>query len=305
MKILIATQKPFANKAINQMKQKIEESSNKMILFENYTSQSDLVEAVGPCDAMIIRSDKITKEVIEKAKNMKIIVRAGAGYDNVDLDAANKQNIVVMNTPGQNSNAVAELALGLMIYATRNLFDGSSGSELLGKKLGVHAYGNISSNLCKKAKALGMEVYAHSRTRKRTEADGVKYIKDASELYSFCDFVSLHLPKNKTTEKSINYTLLSRMREKTVLINTARAELINEEDLLKIMTEKPKFKYMSDVAPKRVKEFKEKFSERFFSPPKKMGAQTAEANINAGIAAVEQINRFFAYDDTTFKVNEV
>lgn len=264
-----------------------------------------MLEAVADADAMIIRSDKITPAVIEAAKNLKIVVRAGAGYDNVNLEAATANNVVVMNTPGQNSNAVAELAIGMMIYQARNHFNGTSGTELKGKKLGIHAYGNVGRLVANIAKGFGMEIFAFDPfiSREKIEAEGVTVCDTAQELYAASDYISLHIPANDKTKKSINYDLLSNMKDRGVIINTARKEVIDENGLVKIMEEKPNFKYVSDIAPDNQDLLKEKFGTRVFFTPKKMGAQTAEANINAGIASANQIIAFLKEGNTTFKVN--
>jgi D-3-phosphoglycerate dehydrogenase len=255
---------------------------------------------------MIIRSDKATKEVIEAAKNLKVIVRAGAGYDNIDLDAATANNVVAMNTPGQNSNAVAELALGMMVYLARNGYNGKPGTELRGKKLGIHAYGNVGRYVAEIARGFGMSVYAFDPfvDKEKIQADGVTPVDSVEELYSTCQYISLHIPANDKTKKSINFELLNKMPENAVLVNTARKEVIDEDGILKLMDERPDFKYISDIAPDCAHVFEEKYEGRFFFTPKKMGAQTAEANINAGIAAVNQIIAFFESGDETFRVNK-
>ena len=303
MRILIATEKPFARQAISEMQKKIKASKNEMVLLENYTSTGDFIASASACDAMIIRSDKITNEVLTKASRLQIVVRAGAGYDNVDLESAKQNKVVVMNTPGQNSNAVAELVLGFCIFAYRNFFGGGSGRELQGKKFGVQGYGNIASILTKKGKTLGMEVYAHSRHSQRAIADGAIFVENAVSFYSTCDIVSLHLPSNSQTNSSIGFELLSRMPCNGLLVNSARKEIVDEDELLQVMEQKREFKYFADIAPTKVEIFRSRFGDRFFSPPKKMGAQTAEANINAGVAAVEQIVKYFESGDRTFQVN--
>jgi D-3-phosphoglycerate dehydrogenase len=305
-KILIATQKPFAPVAVSKMKEIAESKGYTVETFEKYAEQSDLVNAVSDCDAMIIRSDKATKEVIEAAKNLKVIVRAGAGYDNIDLDAATANNVVAMNTPGQNSNAVAELALGMMVYLARNGYNGKPGTELRGKKLGIHAYGNVGRYVAEIARGFGMSVYAFDPfvDKEKIQADGVTPVDSVDELYSTCQYISLHIPANDKTKKSINFELLNKMPENAVLVNTARKEVIDEDGILKLMDERPDFKYISDIAPDCAHVFEEKYEGRFFFTPKKMGAQTAEANINAGIAAVNQIIAFFESGDETFRVNK-
>ena len=305
MKILVATDKPFAAVAVNGIRKVIETAGMELALLEKYTEKAQLLEAVGDADAMIVRSDIIDSEVVSAAKQLKIVVRAGAGYDNIDLGAATAHQVCVMNTPGQNSNAVAELVLGMMVYGVRNLFNGSSGTELTGKKLGIHAYGNVGRNVARIAKGFGMELYAYDAycPAEAIEKDGVKALNSAAELYSAFPFISLHIPATDETRKSINYDLLSAMPKGAMLVNTARKEVINESDLVKIMEERTDFRYLTDVMPSNHAELAEKFTNRYFSTPKKMGAQTAEANINAGIAAAEQIVRFLKEGDRTFQVN--
>ncbi len=304
-KVLIATQKPFAPAAVNQIKAVFEEANYDCSLFEKYATQEELIEAVGEAEALIVRSDKITPEVIDAAKNLKIVIRAGAGFDNVNLEASTANGVVVMNTPGQNSNAVAELALGMMVYMARNQFNGTSGTELSGKKLGIHAYGNVGKLVGKIASGFGMEIYAFDPfiPEEVITNDGVKVCKTVEELYSICDYISLHIPANEHTKQSINYDLLLKMKDNATLVNTARKEVIHEDDMLRIFKEKNKFKYVSDIAPDNADILKEEFGERCFFTPKKMGAQTAEANINAGVAAARQIIGFFENGDETFKVN--
>ena len=306
MKVLIATDKPFAADAVKKIKQVIDNVGFEFLLLENYTDKSQLLDAVKEANAIIIRSDIIDAEVLEAAKNLKIVVRAGAGYDNVDLTAATAHNVVVMNTPGQNSNAVAELASAMMVYAARNFFDGSSGTELLGKKLGIHAYGNVGRNVARIAKGFGMEIYAYDAfyPAEAIAKDGVIPVASAEELYQTCQYISLHIPATAETTNSINYALLEKMPKKAVLVNTARLEVINEADLLKFMEDRQDFKYMTDVMPKNDAEMKEKFPKRYFATPKKMGAQTSEANNNAGIAAANQIVDFFKNGNTQFQVNK-
>lgn len=305
-KIMIATQKPFAPAAVNSIKQIVENAGFEFELFEKYTEQADFVKAVESANALIIRSDKVTKEVIEAAKNLEIVVRAGAGYDNVDLEAASAKGVVVMNTPGQNANAVAELAAGMMVYLARNAFDGSAGTELKGKILGIHAYGNVGKYVARIAKGFGMKVYSFDPfiKRKVMKKDKVKPVKSAEKLYAKCQYISLHIPANEHTKQSINYDLLSSMPENAVLVNTARKEVIHEADLLKIMADRSDFSYISDIAPDCKTDFEQNYEGRFFFTPKKMGAQTSEANINAGVAAANQIIGYLKDGDTTFKVNK-
>jgi D-3-phosphoglycerate dehydrogenase len=256
-------------------------------------------------DAIIIRSDIIDAEVIDVAKNLKIVVRAGAGYDNVDLEAATAAGVCVMNTPGQNANAVAELVFGLLIYAVRNFFNGTSGTELMGKKLGIHAYGNVGRNVARIAKGFGMEIYAYDAfcPTDIIEKDGVKAVASAEELYSISNIVSLHIPATAETKKSINASLLARMPKGAVLVNTARKEVIDEVELIDFMISRPDFKYVTDIAPANDAAMKEKVAAQYFSTPKKMGAQTSEANVNAGIAAAKQIVDFLVNGNEEFKVN--
>jgi len=305
MKILLATDKPFAAIAVNGIRKVIENAGMELALLEKYTEKAQLLEAVKDVDAIIIRSDIIDSEVLGAAQQLKIVVRAGAGYDNVDLAAATANNVCVMNTPGQNANAVAELASGMMVYGVRNLFNGSSGTELLGKKLGIHAYGNIGRNVARIAKGFGMEIYAYDAfcPAAAIENDGVKAVSSAEELYETCPIISLHIPATAETKNSINYRLLSKMPKGAILVNTARKEVINEADLVKLMEDRADFKYLTDFNLNNHAELAAKFSGRYFSPPKKMGAQTAEANINAGIAAANQIVKFLNEGDKTFQVN--
>ncbi|MCC8146146.1 MAG: NAD(P)-binding domain-containing protein [Bacteroidales bacterium] len=305
MKVLIATEKPFAAEAVNGIERVFEKAGMQILLLEKYTSKAQVLEAVKDVQAIIIRSDIIDAEVLNAAKELKIVVRAGAGYDNVDLEAATAHNVVVMNTPGQNSNAVAELALGMMVYAARNFYDGTSGSELMGKKLGIHAYGNVGRNVARIAKGFGMDIYAYDAfcPAEVIEKEGVKALASAEELYETCQYISLHIPATEETKNSINYALLSKMPPKAVLVNTARKEVINEQELVKLMEDRQDFKYVTDIMPKNDNELKEKFAKRYFSTPKKMGAQTSEANNNAGIAAANQIVDFLLNGNTKFKVN--
>ena len=304
-KVLIATEKPFAPAAVNQIRPIVENAGFELALLEKYTDKSELLSAVADADALIIRSDKITEEVIAAAKNLKIVVRAGAGYDNVDLAASTAAGVTVMNTPGQNSNAVAELAIGMMIFQARGQFNGKAGTELRKKKIGIHAYGNVGRYVATMAKGFGMEVWAFDPfiSKEAIEKDGVKAVDSAEELYSNCEYISLHIPANDKTKKSIGYDILSKMPKGATLVNTARKEVIDEKGMLKLMAERDDFNYLSDIAPDSKDEFAAKFEGRFFFTPKKMGAQTAEANINAGAAAANQIVGFIKDGDTTFKVN--
>ena len=306
MKVLVATDKPFAPVAVDGIRKVVEAAGMELVLLEKYTEKAQLLDAVKEVDAIIIRSDIIDNEVLDAAKQLKIVVRAGAGYDNVDLASATAHNVCVMNTPGQNANAVAELALGMMVYGVRNMFNGTSGTELLGKKLGIHAYGNVGRNVARIAKGFGMEIYAYDAFCPTTviENDGVKALSSADELYEICQFISLHIPATAETKNSINYNLLSKMPKGAMLINTARKEVINESELVKLMDERTDFRYMTDIMPGNHAELAEKFVGRYFSTPKKMGAQTAEANINAGIAAANQIVDFLKNGVNTFQINK-
>lgn len=305
-KVLVATDKPFAKVAVDGIRNVLETAGFELVLLEKYTSQDEFKAAVADVDAVIIRSDIASKEIIEAGKNLKIVVRAGAGYDNIDLQACTDKGVVAMNTPGQNSNAVAELALGMMVMAARNNYDGTSGTELCCKKLGIHAYGNVGRLVAKIAKGFGMEVYAYDAfvAADKIKADGVTPLNSVEELYSTCQYVSLHIPATAETKKSINFDLLSKMPKGATLINTARAEVINEEELAKIMVERPDFKYYSDIEPKDKTLFSDDYKNRFFFTPKKMGAQTSEANINAGIAAANQIVDFIKNGNKQFQVNK-
>ncbi|MCL2650390.1 MAG: 3-phosphoglycerate dehydrogenase [Candidatus Azobacteroides sp.] len=305
MKVLVATDKPFAQEAVNGIKEVIEKAGFELVLLEKYTGKSQLLDAVKDVDAMIIRSDIVDAEVLNAAKNLKIVVRAGAGYDNVDLSAATNHKVCVMNTPGQNANAVAELVFGMMVASIRNSYDGSSGTELMGKKLGIHAYGNVGRNVARIAKGFGMDIYAFDAfcPADMIEKDGVKVLNSAEELYKTCQFVSLHIPATPETKQSINYALLSKMPKKAMLINTARKEVINEAELEKIMEDRQDFKYITDIMPGNHDKLTASFPKRYFSTPNKMGAQTAEANTNAGIAAAHQIVDFLKNGNEKFRVN--
>ncbi len=306
MKVLVATEKPFAPAAVNELKKIVDEAGYEFVLLERYEDKSQLIEAVSDADALIIRSDKATKEVIDAANNLKIIVRAGAGYDNIDLEAATAKGVVAMNTPGQNSNAVAELTLAMMVYAARGFFNGKPGTELKGKTLGIHAYGNVGRLVAKVAKGFGMEVSAFDPfiAADKIEADGVKVYKSEDELYSNNQYISLNIPATPKTINSINSELLNKMPKGATLLNTARKEVIDEESLAKLFEEREDFKYVSDIAPDNANMLLEKFPGRVYFTPKKMGAQTAEANINAGKSAARQIVNFINNGDTTFKVNK-
>ena len=304
-KVLIATEKPFAQAAVAGIRTEIENSGNELLLLEKYTEKSQLLEAVADVDAIIIRSDKIDAEVFDAAKNLKIVVRAGAGYDNVDLQSATEHNVVVENTPGQNANAVAELVLGMLVFAVRNFYNGKAGSELMGKTIGILAFGNVGRNVARIAKGFGMNVIAYDAycPAEVIEASGVKAVASQDELFEQSDIVSLHIPATAETKQSINYALVNKLRKGGILVNTARKEVIDETELISLMEERPDIKFVTDIMPDADISF-QKFEGRYFSTPKKMGAQTAEANINAGIAAAKQIVAFFKEGCTRFQVNK-
>lgn len=303
--ILVATEKPFAKVAVDGIREIVKSAGFELKLLEKYTSREQLLEAVKDVEAIIFRSDIIDEQVIEAAKKLKIAVRAGAGYDNIDLKAASAKGIVVMNTPGQNSNAVAELAFGMMIYINRNFYNGSSGVELRGKTLGIHAYGNIGRIVGMIAKGMGMDVYAHDPFVDKViiENDGIKCISDVKDLYRKCQYISVNLPANKETKESLNYDLLSLMPAGATLVNTARKEIVHEPSLLKLFAERKDFRYVTDVAPDCQEQIKAEAPNRYYATPKKMGAQTEEANVNAGLAAARQIVGFLTKGDKTFQVN--
>ena len=303
MKVLLATEKPFAAAAVEGIRNIVERAGHELALLEKYSDKSQLLEAVADADAMIVRSDKVTQEVVDAARNLKIVVRAGAGYDNVDLEACTRRGIVVMNTPGQNANAVAELAIGLMIYMSRNQFSPGTGCELSGRKLGIIGFGNIGYLVAKKAVALGMSVLVYTDEIKEKHYRWETTFS-LDKLYGTCDFVSLNIPATPFTKGRVNYDVISKMPKGGCLINTARKELVCEEGLEKALTERPDLKYATDIAPVRYAEMKEKFGNRIFATPKKMGAETGEANVNAGLAAARQICDFFATGNTKFQVNK-
>ena len=304
-KVLITTEKPFAEVAVDGIKTIFSNAGYDVVLLEKYASADELYKAVADVDAMIVRSDKVTKEVVEVAPNLKIVVRAGAGYDNLDLTACSEKGIVAMNTPGQNSNAVAELALGMMIYMARNSWMPGTGTELKGKKLGIHAYGYVGKLVAALAKGLGMEIYAFDPfvAPEIMQKDGVTPVKSASELYSNCRYVSLHIPANEQTKRSIGYELISSMPKGGTIINTARKEVIDEDGLLKAMLERNDLKYATDIAPNALTKIQERTGSRILATSKKIGAETAEANINAGLAAAQQIVDFFEKGNKKFQVN--
>ncbi len=304
-KILVATEKPFAKIAVDRISEICKREGFDCALLESYSEKSQLLNAVKDAEALIIRSDLVDAEVIAAAEKLQIVVRAGAGYDNIDLNAASAKGIVAMNTPGQNANAVAELAFSMMLYLARKGFAGKSGTELRGKTIGLHAYGNIGRCMALIAGGFGMEIIGFDPyvPADKMKADGVRPLDRVQDLYRESDYLSLHLPKTKETTGSINFELLSLLKPGAVLINTARAEIIDEPSLLKIFAEKPGFKYGSDVAPACKDEIAASFPDRFIFTAKKMGAQTEEANINAAIAAANQIAAFFKKGDRTFQVN--
>lgn len=305
MKILVATEKPFAAEAVSGIRKAAEAEGHELVLLEKYTDKQQLLDAVADADAMIVRSDKVTPEVLDAAKKLKIVVRAGAGYDSIDIAYAKQKGVVVENTPGQNSNAVAELVFGMLVYAVRNFFNGKAGCELKGKKLGILAFGNVGRNVARIAKGFGMEVYAFDEfvPAEKIEEQGVLAAKNRDDLFKTCDIVSLHIPATDETRKSIGYDVVNLMGKGGILVNTARKEVIDEEGLLKLMGERADIKYVTDIKPDADADFLQ-FEGRYFATPKKMGAQTAEANINAGIAAANQINAFFRDGDEKFRVNK-
>lgn len=305
MKVLVATEKPFAPVAVEGIRKEIEGAGNELVLLENYTDVAQLLAAVKDADALIVRSDKVTPAVLDAAANLKIVVRAGAGYDNIDTEYAKGKGVVVENTPGQNSNAVAELVFGLLVYAVRNFYNGKAGTELKGKKLGILAFGNVGRNVARIAKGFGMDVYAYDAfcPKDVIEESGVHAVGSQDDLFKECDIVSLHIPATAETRQSINYALVGQMKKGGIVINTARKEVVNEPELLKLMSEREDLKYITDIKPDADADFA-KFEGRYFSTPKKMGAQTAEANINAGIAAAKQINAYFNEGCTKFQVNK-
>lgn len=305
MKVLIATAKPFAAEAVQGIKKEFEGTGHEVVLLEKYETNEQLLDAVKDVDAMIVRSDKITAEVLDAAKNLKIVVRAGAGFDSIDCQYAKEKNVVVENTPGQNANAVAELVMGMLVYVARNHFNGKSGHELMGRRLGLLAFGNVARNVARIAKGFGMEVSAYDAfvPAEAIEKEGVHACKDQKELFEISDVLSLHIPATPETIKSINYDMVNLMPKGGILVNAARKEVIDEEGLLKLMNEREDLRYIADIMPDKDEEFK-KFGTRYFATPKKMGAQTAEANINAGIAAARQINAFFTDGCTKFQVNK-
>ena len=305
MKVLVATEKPFAPVAVDGIRKEIEGAGHELVLLEKYTDVAQLLDAVKDADAMIVRSDKVTPAVLDAAKQLKLVVRAGAGYDSIDTAYAKEKGVIVENTPGQNSNAVAELVFGMLVYAVRNFYNGKAGTELMGKKLGILAFGNVGRNVARIAKGFGMDVYAYDAfcPKEVIEEAGVHAAASQDELFENCDIVSLHIPATPETKQSINYALVGKMKKGGIVVNTARKEVINEPELLKLMAEREDLKYITDIKPDADADFA-KYEGRYFSTPKKMGAQTAEANINAGIAAAKQINAYFKDGCTKFQVNK-
>ena len=305
MKVLVATEKPFAPVAVDGIRKEREGAGHELVLLEKYTDVAQLLDAVKDADAMIVRSDKVTPAVLDAAKQLKLVVRAGAGYDSIDTAYAKEKGVIVENTPGQNSNAVAELVFGLLVYAVRNFYNGKAGTELMGKKLGILAFGNVGRNVARIAKGFGMDVYAYDAfcPKEVIEEAGVHAAGSQDELFENCDIVSLHIPATPETKQSINYALVGKMKKGGIVVNTARKEVINEPELLKLMAEREDLKYITDIKPDADADFA-KYEGRYFSTPKKMGAQTAEANINAGIAAAKQINAYFKDGCTKFQVNK-
>lgn len=306
MKVLVATEKPFAAVAVDGIREVIEGAGYELVLLEKYASKQDLLNAVADVDAIIIRSDIVDKEVLDAANNLKIVVRAGAGYDNIDLEASKAKGVIAQNTPGQNSNAVAELVFGMTVMAVRNMYNGTSGTELKGKTLGIHAFGQVGRNVARIAKGFDMKVSALDPycPDEVIESAGVAPIHSVEELYSNNQFVSLHIPATAETKKSVGYDLVKLMPKNGVLINTARKEVIDEDGLAKAMEERPDIKYVADIKPDTADALKAKFGDRVFFTPKKMGAQTAEANINAGIAAAHQIVEYLRDGINKYQVNK-
>ena len=306
MNVLVLTEKPFAPAAVAGMQQEIESAGHKFLLVEKYADVTEAKKAVADADALIVRSDKVDREVLDAAKNLKIVVRAGAGYDNIDLDSATAHHVVAMNTPGQNANSVAELVFGLLVFAVRNFYNGTSGTELKGKKLGILAFGNVGRNVARIAKGFDMEVYAYDAfcPKEAIEAAGVKAVSSQDELFEVCDIVSLHIPATAETRQSINYDLVKKLKKGGILVNTARKEVIDEEGLITLLKERTDLKYVTDIKPDADEVFAAEFPNRYFTTPKKMGAQTAEANVNAGIAAARQIVAYIQDGVTKFQVNK-
>lgn len=306
MKALVATQKPFAAKAVEGIKAIFKAAGIETVMLEKYVSEAELIESVADVDALIVRSDKVTKAVLDAAKKLKIVVRAGAGYDNLDLEACTAHNVVAMNTPGQNANAVAELAIAFMIYMSRNRFTPGTGSEISGKRLGLQAFGNVARLVGAKAAALGMKVMAYDPFVKPEDmkAAGVEVAESLEQLYGSSDFVSLHIPATPQTVGSVGASLVSLMPKGACLVNTARKEVIDEASLLALLSGgREDLKYVADVAPDAAADFEQALGKRYFATPKKMGAETAEANVNAGLAAANQIVAYLKDGCERFRLN--
>lgn len=306
MKVLLATEKPFAPAAVQGIRSILDEAGHEMQLLESYTEKAELLAAITTAEALIFRSDRIDPEVLQAASQLKIAVRAGAGYDNIDLPTATARGVVVMNTPGQNANAVAELVFGMLLYHLRKHFDGRSGGELIGRRIGLLAYGHVSKRVARIAKAMGMEVAAYDFLDRveRIESDGTRAYANLTEIVAQSDILSLHMPLTPDTKQCIDRALIARMPKGGILVNTARKEVIHEEELLALLSERTDLSYLTDIRPALHDEFVARLGERYFAPPKKMGAQTAEANMNAGLAAARQICNYFATGCTTFQVNK-
>ena len=304
-RVLIATDKPFAPIAVKKISKVFKKAGYKLQLLENYTTKQELKEAVKTAEALIVRSDIVDREVLEAAPELKIVVRAGAGYDNIDLAAATEKGVVVMNTPGQNANAVAELAIGLAIYGIREMYSGKQGGELRGRTLGLHGFGYVARNVFRIARAMGMKVIVYTRySREAAAAIGLKVVHSLEELYAKSDIISIHVPAKGEHIRSVSCDVLKHVKDDCIIINTARKEVIKEEEFVKVLSERADLKYVTDIAADNQAELNEKFANRVFASPKKMGAETAEANINAGLAAANQIVKFFATGDTTFQLNK-
>lgn len=305
-KVLVATEKPFAKEAVEGIKEIFASEGIEVSLLEKYTDKKQLLDSIKDVDGVIVRSDIIDKEVFDSAKNLKVVARAGAGYDSIDLDEATKHGVVVMNTPGQNANAVAELVFGMLVFSIRNCFNGKSGTELKGKKLGLLAYGNTGRNVARVAKGFGMEVSAFDPFTPKDvmEKEGVRYVDNQDELFQSSDVISMHIPATSETKGSIGMKYVSMMPKGAILVNTARKEIIDEKGLLECLKERTDLRYLTDIKPDMDEQFKEVLGERYFSTPKKMGAQTAEANINAGLAAARQISDLIIRGIEKFKVNK-
>lgn len=305
-KVLIATEKPFSKSAVEAIRKVTETAGYELALLEKYTEKKQLLDAVADADALIVRSDKVDTEVVDAAKRLKIVVRAGAGFDNLDLKACTAHQVVAMNTPGQNANSVAELVFGLLVFGVRNFYNGTGGSELKGKKLGILAFGNVGRNVARIAKGFGMDIYAYDAfcPAEAIEQAGVHAVSSQEEMFDICDIVSLHIPATAETRQSINHDLVGRMKKGGILINTARKEVVDEAGLIRLMEERTDLMYITDIKPDADAEFAEKFAGRYFATPKKMGAQTAEANSNAGIAAANQIVGFLEQGITKFQLNK-